>query len=188
MKTKPVSDLLDQIYLESNNKQELDHYKMLSMLVMESMEARYKNGMTQGDLAKAMTTLQSVISRFENMGREPTIKFLNKMAKALNHSLGITLYGEFTATVEPNLHDRLRHTLNNENKVIKSYLTKLLNESVMDKILEMEAAEYSLTIAPSASTIIQNIEEKEDFSEFKGDFLMTMYCKESTPNYEVAHD
>lgn len=53
------------------------------------IEARIKKGMTQEDLAKAMNTKQSVISRVENAKTVPSLSFLKRLAQVLNASLQV---------------------------------------------------------------------------------------------------
>jgi len=48
---------------------------------------RIKQRMSQAELAKRMDTSQSVITRFERMGRIPTIEFIYKVAEALGVEL-----------------------------------------------------------------------------------------------------
>ncbi|MDP2585351.1 MAG: helix-turn-helix transcriptional regulator [Candidatus Levybacteria bacterium] len=55
------------------------------------IEARLKKGFTQKDLAKAMHTKQSVISRVENARTTPSLSFLKRLAQALNLSLQVQL-------------------------------------------------------------------------------------------------
>lgn len=54
--------------------------------------ARIKKGMTQADIAKAMNTKQSVISRVESAKITPSLSFLKRLA----HVLGATLEVQFT--------------------------------------------------------------------------------------------
>ena len=53
------------------------------------IEARVKKGLTQEDLAKALHTTQSVISRFENAKTTPSVSFLKRLAQVLNASLQV---------------------------------------------------------------------------------------------------
>lgn len=53
------------------------------------IEARVKRGMTQEDLAKAMNTKQSVISRAENAKTTLSLSFLKRLAQVLNASLQV---------------------------------------------------------------------------------------------------
>lgn len=53
------------------------------------VEARIKKGMTQDDLARAMKTKQSVISRAENAKTIPTLSFLKRLAYVLDASLSV---------------------------------------------------------------------------------------------------
>lgn len=53
------------------------------------IEARVKRGLTQEDLAKAMNTKQSVISRAENAKTVPSLSFLKRLARILDASLQV---------------------------------------------------------------------------------------------------
>lgn len=53
------------------------------------VKARIKKGMTQEDLAKAMNTKQSVISRAENAKTVPSLSFLKRLAQVLGVSLQV---------------------------------------------------------------------------------------------------
>ena len=61
------------------------------------VEARVKKGMTQDDLAKAMKTKQSVISRAENAKTVPTLSFLKRLAYVLDASLSV----QFLTSITP---------------------------------------------------------------------------------------
>ena len=58
-------------------------------LINAIIEARIKGGITQKNLAKSMKTKQSVISRLESGRANPSIKFLKRLAVALNSDLQI---------------------------------------------------------------------------------------------------
>ncbi len=53
------------------------------------INARNKHGLTQKMLAEKIGTKQSVISRLESGGANPTIDFLKKVAEALDSGLEI---------------------------------------------------------------------------------------------------
>lgn len=53
------------------------------------LEARLKKGMTQQDLARAMHTKQSVISRAESAKTTPSLSFLKRLAQVLDVSLQV---------------------------------------------------------------------------------------------------
>lgn len=67
----------------------LDHAPKLSFAIIAIIEARIKKGLTQADLAKAMNTKQSVISRVENAKTVPSLSFLKRLAQVLNASLQV---------------------------------------------------------------------------------------------------
>lgn len=53
------------------------------------VQARIERGLTQKDLAKALNTKQSVISRVENAKTSPSISFLKRLASVLNTTLEV---------------------------------------------------------------------------------------------------
>ena len=55
------------------------------------IEARLSRGLTQKELAIALKTKQSVISRVENAKTMPSLAFLQRLAKMLGYSLQISL-------------------------------------------------------------------------------------------------
>jgi ribosome-binding protein aMBF1 (putative translation factor) len=58
-------------------------------VIGEIIKARVEKGMTQKELAKKMGTKQSVISRLERGNGNPSLKFLQRLAQALELRLMI---------------------------------------------------------------------------------------------------
>ena len=76
-----------------------DYWDSLARIIMETVELRHANTVSQSDLAAQMSTTQSVISRFENLGRLPSYDFIARLSIALGHCPGITLCGDYMAVV-----------------------------------------------------------------------------------------
>lgn len=55
------------------------------------IEARVSKGLTQKELAAALHTRQSVISRVENAKTTPSLAFLKRLADVLGYSLKVQL-------------------------------------------------------------------------------------------------
>src|SRR4030042_5940176 len=94
-----AAEILDKQYLESENREAIDYWDPLAQIIMEMIEARHAQGLSQAGLATLMKTKQSVISRFENMGRKPNYDFFARLSIALKHAPGATLYGEYMAVL-----------------------------------------------------------------------------------------
>lgn len=60
-------------------------------LVEMLIEKRLKSGFTQAELARRVGTKQSAIARLESGNSNPTVAFLEKIAKALDAKLVIAL-------------------------------------------------------------------------------------------------
>jgi len=61
------------------------------VLIEMMIEKRLKNGLTQKQLAKKMGIKQPMISRFEQGASNPTLKFLGRVAKALDAKLKVSI-------------------------------------------------------------------------------------------------
>ena len=130
IKEESVSDVLDKQYLEADNKDELDYWTPLSKIIMESIELRDSKGMSQTDLAVVMKTKQSVISRFENMGRLPNYDFIARLALALDHSPGMTLYGDYMAVVPIEKQSLIKELANKENISTRQFVQNILDQRI----------------------------------------------------------
>lgn len=60
-------------------------------LIEMIIEGRLKRGLTQAQLAQKIGTKQTAIARLESGAYNPTIKFLNKVAKALDAKLSFSI-------------------------------------------------------------------------------------------------
>ena len=60
-------------------------------VAIQVIEARTRRNLTQAQLAEKIGTDQAVISRLENMKGKPSIALLEKIAKALNSKIIITI-------------------------------------------------------------------------------------------------
>ncbi len=52
--------------------------------IKQTIEARIKSGLTQKEIADRMGTKQSALARFESGNYNPSLEFLQRLAKALN--------------------------------------------------------------------------------------------------------
>jgi transcriptional regulator with XRE-family HTH domain len=129
-KEKSVLNMLEEQYLEADNKKEIDFWAPLSRIIIESVELRDSKEMSQTDLANIMKTRQSVISRFENMGRLPNYDFIARLSLALGHSPGITLYGDYMAIVPLEKQHIIKQLANNENITTSKFVQDILNQSI----------------------------------------------------------
>lgn len=131
IKEQSTLDLLDQQYLEADNKVDIDYWEPLAQIIMESIAIRGAKGMTQADLAQKMETSQSVISRFENMGRLPSYQFFAKLALALGHAPGMTLYGDYMAVVPLEKQVWIKEKAARAKMPTQRFVQNLLNGQLM---------------------------------------------------------
>jgi transcriptional regulator with XRE-family HTH domain len=143
-----AADILEAQHLEAGNKEELDYWAPLAELIVESVEARSAKGLSQQALAERMDTRQSVISRFENMGRVPSYDFIARMALALGHAPGITLYGEYMAVAPAS-----KHTLVASMAAMNGISTKRFLEEILNKAISGMIAPSSQMVPNSSGSI-----------------------------------
>ena len=91
-----VVEMFDQA-LSPDQKRAIEDIAPLTGIIIESLHLRAQHQLSQSDVAHAMGSRQSVISRFENMGRKPSYEFLVRFARALGGQLGLTLNGQYCA-------------------------------------------------------------------------------------------
>lgn len=130
MKEESVLEMLEKQYQESDDKNALDYWEPISKIILESIELRDAKNMSQTDLAKAMDTKQSVISRFENMGRLPNYDFIARLSLALSHSPGMTLYGDYMAVVPLEKQSFIKELADKENISTKKFVQAVLDQGI----------------------------------------------------------
>jgi len=72
-------------------KKEYDKLTPRYKIISELISARIKKGITQKELAQKIGTKQSAIARFEAGNINPSVGFLEKMAKVMGYRLNISL-------------------------------------------------------------------------------------------------
>ena len=82
------SENLPQFEITPENVEE-EYQKFLMDIIAQVVKLRIDRGLSQTDLAKLSGLKQSAISRFENLGSNPTLKFLFKLLKALDGKIEI---------------------------------------------------------------------------------------------------
>ena len=88
---KPFSELKKELLADPEVKKYYDELEPEYALVRSIIDKRLKKNMSQTELAKKVGTGQSAISRLESGEANPSMKFLQKVAKALDTHLTISL-------------------------------------------------------------------------------------------------
>jgi transcriptional regulator with XRE-family HTH domain len=99
---------------------------LVTDLVLEIINERIVQGMSQHELAVGMKTKQPVISRFENLGRQPSVSFIERVAEALGCSFRGTIYGDYMYVVPEKLRDSI--------KTLAEFKGITVNELLFDRI------------------------------------------------------
>ena len=72
-------------------KKAYDELEPEYQIAHQVIKARIKRKLSQEDLARKMGTGQAVISRLESMRVKPTVSFLEKLSRALNVPISVTV-------------------------------------------------------------------------------------------------
>jgi predicted transcriptional regulator len=84
-------DATKKILQNEEVRQELKNNEAEYKIIEEIITARQARNLTQKDLAELVGTRQSNISRLESGNYNPTLEFLNKIAKAIGKELEIRI-------------------------------------------------------------------------------------------------
>jgi predicted transcriptional regulator len=84
-------DAKKKILQNEEVRQELRNNEAEYRIIEEIITARQERNLTQKDLAELVGTKQSNISRLESGNYNPTLEFLNKIAKAIGKELEIRI-------------------------------------------------------------------------------------------------
>lgn len=95
MKKKKAGMLLDEVFADSEKDPKwaaaYEKADIEVRMAIQIAKARQKAKLTQGQLAKAIGTTQSVISRIERADQNLTLETLSKIATALKSDLVVQL-------------------------------------------------------------------------------------------------
>ena len=111
-------------YIPSAEKDALEEF------ILEVIERRAELKISQKELAEMLGTTQSVISRFENMGRKPGYEFIRRVSEALGGKLMITLNGDYAVVVPEELRPFVDKKAKEENKTTKEVLREFISEHI----------------------------------------------------------
>ncbi len=85
-----LNQLMEEAFKDPEVKAEYDRLEPEFAIIEATIMKRLEKKMTQKALAQKLHTKQSAISRFESGLYNPSIKFLSKVAKALDYKVDVT--------------------------------------------------------------------------------------------------
>ncbi len=88
---KNFTTLKSQLLKDKDIKQAYGDLEPEFQIAQAIIQKRVDEGLTQSELAEKVGTKQSAISRLESGNYNPTLSFLEKVAKALNLKLSVSL-------------------------------------------------------------------------------------------------
>lgn len=90
-KPLPFKKALAKALRNPEFKKEYDALELEYSIIEQIIKKRVEKGLTQKQLAQKVGTKQSAISRLEAGNTNPSIAFLEKVAKALNGKLQVSI-------------------------------------------------------------------------------------------------
>ena len=84
-------DLRKELLQDPEVKKEYDALELEFSIIEQILRKRLEKGLSQKQLAEKIGTKQSAISRLEGGNSNPSVAFLDKIAKALGSKLQISL-------------------------------------------------------------------------------------------------
>lgn len=91
MKMKKLKNFKQELLKNKEVRQAYDDLGPEFEVIKLLMSQRIEKGMTQGELAKKVGTKQSAIARLESGRYNPSLVFLNKVARGLNTKIKIEI-------------------------------------------------------------------------------------------------
>lgn len=88
-----VEDFKHELLKDKRVKLEYDKLEPRYTLIRQVLDARMKRNMTQKQLAQKMGTKQSAIARFESGEINPTLSFLERLSRAIQTPLTVSISG-----------------------------------------------------------------------------------------------
>jgi len=86
-----AEELHKRMMKDPGYKKEYEKLETEFQIARQIIRARLKNKMTQEELAKRVGTGQAVISRLEGMNGKPSISLLERVSRALQTKIQITI-------------------------------------------------------------------------------------------------
>lgn len=87
----PFEDVLAEALMDPEVKKAYDDLELEFSIITQVIQKRLDRGLSQKQLAEKIGTKQSAISRLEGGNSNPSVAFLEKVAKALGGKLQISL-------------------------------------------------------------------------------------------------
>jgi transcriptional regulator with XRE-family HTH domain len=123
-------DLKRKGIFEETTSSEVAYWEPYARIIAESVHIRGVQKLSQAELALQMGTKQSVISRFENMGRLPSYDFFVRLSQALGYSPGMTLFGDFMAILPLNKQQEIRAIAERTGVSTQTYVQAIFEEAI----------------------------------------------------------
>jgi transcriptional regulator with XRE-family HTH domain len=176
----PLSNYFDEHGAENQAPGSEEFYLPVANLATECVVMRDEQGLTQEELAQRMGTKQSVISRFENLdGRLPSYDFIARLSFALGHTPGMTLFGDFMATVPLEQQPLVKDLASREGTSSRAFVESLLGWALakyqakeMHVVAFANTADYRSPVpcVPEVSKVMACVKPDDRSAEILPDF------------------
>ena len=172
---RDIKEIFSELRKDSELNQVLDYYAPLNDLILEIVEERVRQNLTQRDLARRLRTRQSAISRFENLGRKPGFDFLYRVAKALGGKLFITIHGRYAALVPRKYREFIDELAQEQGENPETVVRNLLVEAIEQKKRDRENF-------VNLSTIRESVWKENPIASIYREGEVSIECQETLPS------
>ncbi|MBP3365895.1 MAG: helix-turn-helix transcriptional regulator [Treponema sp.] len=131
MKKDDVLNYIEQLETENEKLNAfVKTYEALSSFLTDYEFLKDSKGLTQKDIACAMGTTQSAVSRIESLKTNPSYKQLLKMTSAVGGDFFITPMGSMTVLVPYDLQGKVKEIATKTKTKENEYLLKLIRNGI----------------------------------------------------------
>lgn len=172
MKNDNVLNYMEQLENEDEKLNAfVKTYEALSSFLTDYEFLKDSKGLTQKDIARAMGTTQSAVSRIESLKTNPSYKQLLKMTSAVGGDFFMSPMGNMTVLVPYDLQGKVKEIVAKTKTKENEYLLKLIRERI--------ESDYSSQILNTFSVSTENI-IKEGVSESEYKSSSETNCSENS--------
>ncbi len=175
MKIQKFIDSLDEfdIKKEDHPDDESQFFLTLSNFILDIIDLRRKNNISQKEVAERMGTKQASISRFENFNTNPKIEYLYKISKAVGGNMYLTPYGELTYTIPEKYRNEVVEAAGKKGVEVEEFIRRIFNKII----------EFSIKI--DFDRVLMNIEAMMQFN-IESEKMENKYLVESLNLYKSS--
>lgn len=135
MSSQSIHELFEETYNEATpeEKYNIDLWESLHKVIYELEQLTIDHNIPAEQVRRDLQIRKSTMKRFLSYGLIPRYNFLCKLANYFGSKLHVSLYGDYTVTLDTKYHDQIKKLAKERNLRPHKYLEALLEESLKNK-------------------------------------------------------